>query len=65
MAAILIMAAFVAGLLAGVGAVYFGFRLGFRASYQIRGDADNGLFGEGKEPDELWLMDGKEQNANS
>ena len=56
--AIVLVAAFVAGLAVGVAVTVYGLRLGFRASYQIRNDSDEtpGLFaGQKAEPPELSL----------
>lgn len=56
---------FIAGLLVGVGVTILGFRLGFRASYEIRSHQeesaeDKGLFKGGKDPAEFELLE-KEQ----
>ena len=51
---------FVAGVLVGVGITVLGFRLGFRASYEIRNKEeaeDKGLFKNRKEPAEFNLLD--------
>ena len=53
---------FVAGTLAGVVLTYIGFKLGFRASFEIRQskdyppDEDKGLFKKPKEPAEFELL---------
>jgi len=52
---------FVAGLIAGAAVHHFGFKLGFRASFEIRQskeypDEDKGLFKREKEPAEFELL---------
>lgn len=52
---------FVAGLVAGVVVTAYGFKLGFKASYEIRearGEdvADKGLLGGAKDPAEFELL---------
>ena len=53
---------FVAGVVAGAALTVVGFRLGFRASYEIRQSKDDleegkGLFKQGKDPAEFELLD--------
>ena len=51
---------FIAGLFIGAGFVYFGFKIGFRASYEIRECKDQEDIGKGllksKEPAEFELL---------
>lgn len=60
---------FIAGLVAGAVLHHIGFKLGFRASYEIRQSKDypeeggKGLLGKKKEPPEFELLKG-EQDAN-
>lgn len=52
---------FMAGLALGAAIMVYGFRLGFKASYEIRGSKDDegsGLFGgKNKDPAEFGLID--------
>lgn len=57
----LIVAAFIGGAIFGAGVLYFGYKLGFRASYEIREckeqeGMDKGLFPPKKEPAEFDLI---------
>ena len=52
---------FVAGVVAGAALTVIGFRLGFRASYEIRQSKDDpeegkGLFGPNKDPAEFDIL---------
>ena len=59
--AIALLGAFCAGLATGIFSMYFGYRLGFKASYELRGDSDKGLFADKGEPAEFQL----DENARS
>ena len=53
---------FVLGLIAGVVITVYGFRVGFKASYEIRGHSedsgeDKGLFPQKKDPPEFELLE--------
>jgi len=53
---------FVAGIVTGAGLMYIGFKLGFRASFEIRQSKDfpeeegKGLFKKSKDPAEFELL---------
>jgi hypothetical protein len=56
---------FAQGLFAGAALVVYGYKLGFKASYQIRNttegiDTDEGLLRPRKEPAEFELLENKE-----
>ena len=59
---------FVAGTVAGAGLMFIGFKLGFRASFEIRQskefppDEDKGLFKQKKDPAEFDLLQGEMAN---
>lgn len=49
---------YMAGLFTGIFVMWFGLRLGFKASYELRGDVDGtgkGLFGRKEDPPEFNL----------
>ena len=62
---ILPLLAYILGLATGTAAVWFGFRLGFRASYEIRqvdGPDDKGLFRSERDAAEFDLLDEEDES---
>ena len=60
----IVIAVFIIGVIVGAGILAYGFKIGFRASYEIREckeqeDMGKGLF-PGKDPPEFELLDSKD-----
>ena len=65
----IVIAAFIIGVIVGAGILAYGFKLGFRASYEIREckeqeDMGKGLFGH-KEPAEFELLEQENEKTVS